>query len=92
MLADDAFEIEQGVEEREKDARTEFERKASEFGLWGGPETMLEDDIEQAEDAWDEAEHDDILAEILRNLGQSTRYTFTLKTCQITVSPRKRRV
>lgn len=87
VLADGAFELEQGAEEREKDARTDFERKASEFGLWGGPETMLEEEIERVEDAWDEAEHDDILTEILQNLGQSTRYTFELKTYQVTLSP-----
>jgi len=75
---DSAFEIEKGWEEAEKDARVEFERRAKEFGQWGGLETMPEDDMGYIEDAWDEAEHDDILSEILKNLGQSTTLGFNL--------------
>jgi hypothetical protein len=75
---DSTFEIERGPEENVKDARIEFERKVEGFGLWGGLETMPEDAMgcQQVEDAWDEAEHDDILTEILQNLGQSR------KTCR----------
>jgi len=34
---------------------------------------MPEEDISSLEDAWDEAEHDDILTEILQNIGQSIK-------------------
>ena len=78
MPTDNAFEIEQGPEEVLRDARTEFERKVKEFGAWGGLETLPEDDIERLEGAWDEAEHDDIITEILQNLGQSNK-TYRLK-------------
>lgn len=68
-----AFEMERGPEETLKDARLEFEQTVKEFGLWGGLETMPEEDISSLEDAWDEAEHDDILTEILQNIGQSIK-------------------
>ena len=35
---------------------------------------MSEEDIGHVEDAWDEAEQDDILTEILQNLGQAKIY------------------
>jgi len=67
-----AFGIDEGPEESLQNARVDFERKVKEFGLWGGLETMPEDDdIGWLEEAWDEAEQDDILTEILHNLGQS---------------------
>lgn len=66
-----AFGIDQGPEESLQNARVDFERKVKEFGLWGGLETMPEEDIGQLEEALDEAEQDDILTEILQNLGQS---------------------
>jgi len=78
MPTENAFEIERGPEEVLRDARMEFERKVKEFGAWGGLETLREDDIEHLEGAWDEAEHDDIITEILQNLGQSYR-TYKLK-------------
>ena len=70
---DNAFEIERGPEEVRRDAQMEFERKVKEFGAWGGLETLPENDIECLEGAWDEAEHDDIITEILQNLGQSNK-------------------
>jgi len=66
-----AFEIDQGPEESLQNARVDFEHKVKEFGLWGGLKTMPEEDTGRLEDAWDEAEQDDILTEILQNLGQS---------------------
>ena len=67
-----AFGIDQGPEESLQNARVDFEHKVKEFGLWGGLEAMPEDDdIGRLEEAWDEAEQDDILTEILQNLGQS---------------------
>jgi hypothetical protein len=80
---DGAFEIERGPEEVLDDARKEFECKIKEFGLWGGLETMPEEDIGHLEDAWDEAEHDDILTEILQNLGQSESYILELNLHEI---------
>jgi hypothetical protein len=47
----------------------EFEHKVKEFEAWGVLETLWEDDIEHLEGTWDEAEHDDIITEILQNLG-----------------------
>jgi hypothetical protein len=73
-----AFEIEKGPEEVEKEARAEFERKANQFGLWAGLETMPDEDMDHIENAWDEAKHDDILTEILKNLGQCRNYGFKL--------------
>jgi len=68
---DSAFEMDEGPEEAKQDARSEFEWKLSNFGLWGGLETMPDEDIDRAEVSWDEAEQDDILTEILQNLGWS---------------------
>jgi len=70
MPTDSAFEIDQGPEESLQTARLDFEHKVKEFGLWGGLETMPDEDNGQLEDAWDEAEQDDILTDILQNLGQ----------------------
>jgi len=67
------FEMERGPKETLKDARLEFEEKVKDFGLWGGLETLPEEDISSLEDTWDEAEHDDILTEILQNIGQSNK-------------------
>jgi len=75
---ENTFEIEWGPEEMLRDARMEFERKVEEFGAWGGLETGWGDDLEQLEGAWDEAEHDDIITEILQNLGQSLTSRFKL--------------
>jgi hypothetical protein len=71
VATEDAFKIDQGPEESLQNARADFERKVKEFGLWGGLETTPEEDIGRLEDAWDEAEQDDILTEILQNLCQS---------------------
>jgi hypothetical protein len=57
----------------------EFERKVKEFGAWGSLETLPEDDIEHLQGAWDEAEHDDIITEILQNLCQSNKTYTRLK-------------
>jgi hypothetical protein len=67
---DSAFEIERGPEEILQDARMEFEHKVKDFGYWGGLETLPEEDMSRIEDVWDEAEHDDILTQILQNIGQ----------------------
>jgi hypothetical protein len=65
------FQMDPGAEEALQDARQNFENKVKDFGLWKGVETMaIEDDIGCVEDAWDEAEHDGILGDILRNLGE----------------------
>lgn len=76
IMMDSAFEMEKGLEEVEKDTRSEFECKVNDFGLWGGLETMSDEDIHHTEVTWDEAEQDDILTEILRNLGQSRTFGF----------------
>ena len=49
----------------------QFEHRIQEFGLWSGLETMPEEDMHHIDDAWNEAEHDDILPEILQKIGQS---------------------
>lgn len=74
MLTNSAFKIEQGTEEIFKSARKEFECKIEGFGLWGHLKTMPEEDTGRVEHAWDKAEQDDILTEILQNLGQAKIY------------------
>ena len=48
-----------------KQRRTEFEQKLEDYGLWDGDETPLEN-IAQT---WEMAEHEQMLDEILQNLG-----------------------
>ena len=71
-----AFEIEQGPEEMLNNAQQKFEHKIGTFGVWDGHETMADSDEDMVvvEDAWNEAENEDILTEILQNSGQSKTY------------------
>ena len=73
---DHAFKIEQGPEETLRNARWDFEHKIKAFRVWGCHETMLnsDEDMDNIQDAWNEVENDDILTEILQNLGQSKTY------------------
>ena len=70
MTSEETFEMDAGPAELERNRREEFERKIGEHGLWGGSEQPADlvsmDDIQSH---WDEEEHNDLLAEILRNIG-----------------------
>lgn len=63
---DGTFELDQGLKEAHEKARKDFH----EYGLWDGPEVMAADiDINNL---WDEEERDDLLSEILEQMGLSS--------------------
>lgn len=49
--------------------RKEFEQKLEKYGLWEGDETLFNDNMENIGHAWETAENDEMLAEILQNIG-----------------------
>lgn len=70
-----AFAIEKGQEEILNDARQEFEKKIQSSGRWGRLENVDDNDeldMSSVEDIRDEEELDEVLAEVLCNIGQST--------------------
>ena len=51
------------------DCHGEFERKLDDYGLWDGHETPFLDDMENVAQAWERAEHEQMLDEILQDIG-----------------------
>ena len=59
-----------GLAELERNRREEFERKIGEHRLWGGSEQPADlVSMDNIQSHWDEEEHNDLLVEILRNIG-----------------------
>jgi len=53
------------IEER----RMEFQKKLDEYGLWEGDETPFHDEMENIVQAWEIAVHEQMLDEILQDIG-----------------------
>lgn len=72
------FEMDATPEENHQDARAMFERKLDEHMQWMEIE-QVPDDIEMGgiADEWDEEDNDDILTELLENIGM----LHTVKLC-----------
>jgi hypothetical protein len=49
--------------------RMEFLKKLDEYGLWEGDETPFHDEMENIAQAWEIAEHEQMLDEILQDIG-----------------------
>ena len=49
--------------------RMEFQKKLDEYGLWEGDETPFHDEMESIAQAWEIAEHEQMLDEILQDIG-----------------------
>ncbi|KAF8812823.1 hypothetical protein BYT27DRAFT_7251513 [Phlegmacium glaucopus] len=66
---DGTFELDQGFDEAHEKARKDFH----EHGLWDGPEAMAADiDMNNVEQLWDEEDQDDLLSEILEQMGMNS--------------------
>jgi len=48
---------------------TEFGQQLENYGLWDGDETPLDDVMENTAQTWEMTEHEQMLDEILQNLG-----------------------
>ncbi len=74
---DGTFELDQGLNEAHEKARKDFH----EHGLWDGPEVIAADiDMNNVEQLWDEEDQDDLLSEILEQMGLS--HCFSLSECR----------
>ena len=70
----EVFEMDESPEVALERKRQEFERKLDEYGVWEGHEDIMDDDAAAAlELAWDESEQDEVLSEVLKNLGKIVR-------------------
>jgi hypothetical protein len=47
----------------------EFEQKVEDYGLWEGDETPFHDDMENIAQAWETVEHEEMLEEVLQDIG-----------------------
>jgi hypothetical protein len=66
------FELNQGLNEAHEEACTDFH----EHGLWDGLEAMAADiNMNNVEQLWDEEDQDDLLSEILEQMGLSCCFT-----------------
>lgn len=69
---DGTFELDRGTAEAHESAHLDFESKMGEYGLWDGQEAMAADiDMSHIEELWDEEDHDDLLLELLKQIGLS---------------------
>jgi hypothetical protein len=48
-----------------------FEQKPEEYGVWDVNETPFHDEMENIVQAWETAEHEQMLDEILQDIGES---------------------
>jgi hypothetical protein len=61
----------------------EFEQKVEEYGLWEGDETPFHDDMENIAQAWETAEHEEILEEILQDIGSLSSLMHKQEYCSL---------
>ena len=66
---DGTFELEDGAAELQEKARKAFEHEANLSGLWAGLEEVPDNDINEIQQCWEQEEQDDLLAEILEQIG-----------------------
>lgn len=69
-FGDGSFELDHGVDEIHKSAHEKFTANAHEYGLWGAYETEP-GDINDVEQLLDEENQDDLLSELLEQIGVS---------------------
>ena len=75
----DMFEMEESPEVSLERKCQEFEQKLDEYGVWEGDENIMDNDVVAAlELAWDESEQEEVLSEVLKNLGKRI-HTLTRK-------------
>ncbi|KAF8148461.1 hypothetical protein B0H34DRAFT_679784 [Crassisporium funariophilum] len=67
---DSMFGMDEGPKEIETHERKLFEERLKNYGLWGGGESSIRDKpMDNIQDLWDEADHEDVLTEILQNIA-----------------------
>ena len=66
---DGTFELDHGAEEVHKSAREDFMAKAHEYGLQDGAEAIADEDMSNIEQLWDDEVQDDLLSELLEQIG-----------------------
>jgi len=65
------FELEDGEAEILLKKRQEFAHRMATCGLWGGMEAPNEEDgMRDIEELWEEEDDDDLLTELLREIGE----------------------
>ena len=66
----EVFDMDESPEVALEQKRQEFEHKLDEYGIWEDDENIMDGDVVAAlELAWDESEQDEVLSEVLKNLG-----------------------
>jgi hypothetical protein len=71
QMHDPEFELEEGEDERMARKRQEFESKVNRSGIWEGVEMMGEEGgMDGIEKLWEEEEQDDLLSDLLREIGE----------------------
>jgi hypothetical protein len=66
---DGNFEVELSEDDLYQQKCAEFNRRVESYGLWGGLETIPDDDMEDIEQLWQENEQDTLLSELLEQTG-----------------------
>ena len=64
---DGNFEFEPSKADLYEQKHKEFDHHMEEYGIWGGLETQPDDNMINAEQLWQEDEHDDLLLELLEH-------------------------
>lgn len=76
---DGTFELDHGAEEVHKSAREDFMAKAREYGFRNGVEAIADDeDMSNIEQLWDDEVQDDVLSELLEQIGMLVVHIFIL--------------